>query len=232
MKNELQKISKKQISSLLDKTENNGYNGILQDLARGLRYSHIRINSNTSKTLESCSFLYALIEILNEKGIISIEELDERKKQVAERLVKKFTESGIGLMYQDPEYDKYTFDQEAYVDCLSRLPVCKAICCKFPFALSRQDVEEGIIRWNFSRPYLIAHGEDGYCVHLNRETYQCTVRDHRPVPCRGFDCNTTKRWKVWEDFENMILNLKIVEHFENRNNELLKLCEKEDRYDK
>jgi len=32
------------------------------------------------------------------------QELDERKKQVAERLVKRFVEIGMGIMYQDPEY--------------------------------------------------------------------------------------------------------------------------------
>ena len=136
---------------------NNGYDYLLQEIAKGLRYSHIRINSNTSKTLQSTSFLYALIELLNEKGLLTIEELDDRKKQVAERLVERFKESGIGLMYQDKEYDKYTFEQEAYVNCQSRLHICKAICCKFPFALSKQDVEEGIIRWDFGRPYMIAH---------------------------------------------------------------------------
>lgn len=83
---------------------------------------------------------------LNEKGILKIEELDDRKKQVAERLVKRFVDSGLGLMYQDPEFDKYTFDKEEDVDCESRLDTYKAICCKLPFALSRQDVEEGIIR--------------------------------------------------------------------------------------
>ncbi len=94
----------------------------------GLRYCHIRINANTGKNLEIASFLYALIELLNEKGILTIEDLDERKKQVAERLVQNFKESGIGLMYQDPEYDKYTFEHEAHLDCLSRLHICKAIC--------------------------------------------------------------------------------------------------------
>jgi len=67
-------------------------------------------------------------------------------------------------MYQDPEYDKYTFDKEADVDYESRLDVCKALCCKLPFALSKQDVQEEIIRWEFGRPHLIAHGDDGYCV--------------------------------------------------------------------
>lgn len=109
-------------------------------------------------------------------------------------------------MYQDAEYDKYTFDEEADVDCESRLSVCKAVCCKLPFALSKQDVEEGIIRWEFGRPYLIAHGDDGYCAHLDRKTYRCTVREHRIVPCRRFDCRDNKRWHVWFDHEKRILN--------------------------
>ncbi len=140
---------------------------IQNELSSGLLYTHTRINNNTKKTLESTSFLYALIELLEEKGLLSIEELDEKKKHVAERLVRKFTESGIRLMYQAPEYDKYTFEHEAQVECQSRLHICKADCCKLPFAISKQDVEEGIIRWEFGRPYLIAHGDDGYCVHLN-----------------------------------------------------------------
>lgn len=191
---------------------------IQNELASGLLYAHTRINDNTRKTIETASFLYALIELLNEKGLLSIEELDERKKQVAERLVRKFTESGIGLMYQDPEYDKYTFEHEARVDCHSRLHICKAICCKFPFALSRQDVEEGIIRWEFGRPYLIAHDADGYCVHLDRRTYQCPVHENRPVPCRGFDCKDNEKWKVWLDYQKKIINPELIEHI-NQGNE-------------
>ena len=190
---------------------------ISPDTSNGLRYCHTRINANTSKTLEATSFLYALIELLNEKGLLSIEELDERKKQVAERLVKKFTQSGIGLMYQDPEYDKYTFKEEACVDCQERLPICKAVCCKFPFALSKQDIEEGIVRWDFGRPYLIAHADDGYCVHLDRETFQCSVRDNRPVPCRGFDCRNNEKWKVWLDFEKKVINTELIQSIENGN---------------
>ncbi len=181
------------------------------DLASGLLYTHTRLNDNTKKILESTSFLYALIELLNEKGVITIEELDDQKKKVAERLVKRFTESGVGLMYQDPEYDKYTFKHEASIDCQSQLHICKAVCCKFPYALSRQDVEEGIIRWDFGRPYLIAHDEDGYCVHLDRETYHCTVYEHRPVPCRGFDCQNSEKWQVWLDYEKKIINPEVLE---------------------
>ncbi|MCE8425207.1 MAG: hypothetical protein J5U17_05460 [Candidatus Methanoperedens sp.] len=197
---------------------------IHKELSSGLLYTHNRINANTTKNLEAASFLYALIEILNEKGFLTIEELDERKKQVSQRLVDRFVDSGLGLMYQDPEYDKYAFDREADVDCQSRLDTCKAICCKLPFALSRQDVEEGIIRWEFGRPYLIAHGDDGYCIHMDRETYGCTVREYRTVPCRGFDCKNNEKWKIWVDYEKKIPNPELMDRIDMDNIKIYSSC--------
>lgn len=146
---------------------------------------------------------------------MTIEELDDRKKQVSERLVRSFVESGMGLMYQDPEEDKYSFEKESFVDCGSRLHACRAICCKLPFALSKQDVKEGVVSWEFARPYLIAHGDDGYCVHLDKNTFQCSVREHRPLPCRGFGCQDNERWHVWADYDKMILNPEFIEQIEN-----------------
>lgn len=176
------------------------------ELSAGLLYAHSRITFNTKKTLESSAFLYSLIEILDEKGLVSIEEIDERKKAVAERLVKKFEESRIGLLYQEPDEDKYSFDKIPDIDCQSCLKSCKAVCCKLPFALSKQDVYEGVVRWEFGRPYLIGHDEDGYCVHLNRDNYSCTAYDHRPVPCRGFSCRENEKWPVWKDFDRKVIN--------------------------
>lgn len=190
---------------------------LISELTSGFLYTHTRLNDNTKKILESTSFLYALIELLDDNNLISIKELDERKKQIAEQLVRKFAESGIGLMYQDPEYDKYNFEHQAHVDCQSRLPICKAICCKFPFALSRQDVDEGIVCWEFGRPYLISHDDDGYCVHLDRKTYRCTVHKNRPVPCRGFDCRNSDKWKVWQDYEKSIVNPELDEQIKQSN---------------
>ena len=69
-----------------------------QEVVRGFLYSHTRANDNTGKTLEAASFSYALIELLQEKGVITIEELDERKKQVGKRLVQKFAEEGMGMV--------------------------------------------------------------------------------------------------------------------------------------
>ncbi len=120
-------------------------------------------------------------------------------------------------MHQDSEYDKYTFKHVVQVDCQSRLPICKVVCCRFPFALSRQDVGEGIISWEFGRLYLIAHNADGYCVHLNRENYRCMVWEHRPVPCQGFDSKDNEKWQVWVDYGEMVVNEGLMEQIEDSN---------------
>ena len=67
------------------------------------------------------SFLYALIELLTEKGLLTVEELDERKRVVGERLAAQFKEKQMGAVLQDPEYDKYEFEDGAEIDCESRV---------------------------------------------------------------------------------------------------------------
>jgi hypothetical protein len=145
--------------------------------------------------------------LLSEKGLITIDELDERKQAVGQRLVEKFRKNGNGVMLQEPEYDKYRFEHEVEIDCNSRIKICKAACCRIPFALSKQDIREGIVHWSLGEPYLIDHGRDGYCNHFDRETLGCRIYANRPVPCRGFDCRKDQR--IWHDFENMILNSDI-----------------------
>ncbi|MBN1984440.1 MAG: YkgJ family cysteine cluster protein [Chitinivibrionales bacterium] len=178
----------------------------VKEMAKGLLFLHNQISDTTKNSILTTSFLYGLIELLSQKGIISIEELDEKKREIAQRLVERHSQNGLGLMYQDPEMDKYAFEKESVVDCGKMHHQCKAICCKIPFALSRQDVEEGIVQWDFGRPYAIAHGDDGYCVHVDRKTYKCTIHKNRPIPCRGFDCRSTERWNVWVDSENGIVD--------------------------
>ena len=154
------------------------------------------------------------------KGLVAIEEIDGRKKDVAERLVRKFEESRVGLLFQDPEEDKYSFDKIPDIDCQGCLHNCKAVCCKLPFALSKQDVYEGVVRWEFGRPYLIGHDGEGYCVHLNRENYKCTAYDHRPVPCRGFNCRENEKWPVWKDFDKRLINPEFEEHVRESNKKM------------
>lgn len=179
-----------------------------QEIAEGLLYTHARLSENTKTTLEAASFLYGLIELLNEKGLLSIDDLDKRKLEVAKRLVKKNRDKGVGILLQDPEYDKYTFKDRAEIDCDNRVHLCKAACCRLPFALSKQDIREGIVYWDLGQPYIIAQENDGYCIHLERGSCQCMVHEHRPVPCRAYDCR--KDNKIWLDFESKIINPDIL----------------------
>src|SRR4051794_3552389 len=108
-----------------------------REVAEGLLYVHARLTGTSRASLEAASFLYALIELLNEKGLLSIADLDQRKEVVAQRLVQKHAEQRVGVLMQDPELDKYTFEAEAKIDCENRVQFCKAACCRLPFALSR-----------------------------------------------------------------------------------------------
>jgi Fe-S-cluster containining protein len=179
-----------------------------QEIAEGLFYTHMRLSQNTNRALEASAFLYGLIELLSEKGLFSIEELDKRKRAMGERLTTQLKEKGLGVMLQDSEDDKYSFQSEVKIDCENRVALCHASCCRLRFALSKQDIYEGIIRWDLGKPYFIAHDKDGYCTHMERGTCRCTVRENRPIPCRGYDCHNDKR--IWLDFENRVINPNIA----------------------
>jgi Fe-S-cluster containining protein len=174
------------------------------DVAEGLMFSHSRENANTSKVLEVASFSYALIELLSERGLISLEELDERKRKVGARLVEKFAEKGMGVALTDDENDKYAYEGGVQIDCDQRLPLCRGACCRLSFALTVQDLEEGAVKWALGRPYMIRHDADGYCHHLERETKHCGIYAQRPIVCRSYDCRKDKR--IWADFENRVVS--------------------------
>ena len=184
-----------------------------QQIIGGFLFTHHRMNFNTSKALEVASFLYALIDMLKDKGLISIEELDERKKVVAERLVKKFEQKGIGAVLFKSPHDKYAYEEEVQIECDSRLHLCEAACCRFAFPLSQQDIEQRIINWDLEYPYMNARDEEGYCKHLDKKICRCTVWKHRPIPCRAFDCRKDQR--IWLDFDRKIINPKLPDLFKS-----------------
>jgi Fe-S-cluster containining protein len=89
------------------------------------------------------------------------------------------------------------------VPCAELIPLCHARCCTLSFALSTEDLDEGVIRWDYGQPYLIRQrGSDGYCVHNDPDSRGCTVHAHRPRVCRSYDCRKDAR--VWIDYEQRI----------------------------
>jgi Fe-S-cluster containining protein len=70
--------------------------------------------------------------------------------------------------------------------------------------LSTQDLDEGVIRWDYGRPYRIRkRASDGSCVHDDPASHGCTVHAQRPRICRTYDCRDDPR--IWADFDNRIL---------------------------
>lgn len=182
---------------------NNGHQIEIGEVLEGFLYSYRQLDVNTLKVFEASAHLYSLIELLVAKGIVGIEELDERKKAVEKRLREAFQEADIGVKIEDSDIDKYCSEDESKVDCEKRRHICRAACCKLSFALSWQDIQEGI-RWSLGEPFLNAKATDGLCVHLDRETRKCGIYNHRPAICRSYDCRPDTR--IWLDFEKMIIN--------------------------
>lgn len=87
--------------------------------------------------------------------------------------------------------------------CEELIPICQARCCRLRFALSTEDLDEGIVRWDYGRPYMIRQREsDGRCVHNDPDTRFCTVHAVRPRPCRVYHCKDDPR--IWTDYDKRI----------------------------
>lgn len=91
----------------------------------------------------------------------------------------------------------------ADIPCAELIPICGARCCKLTFALTTQDLDEGVIRWDYGQPYLIRQrASDGFCVHNDPDSRGCTVHEFRPRVCRSYDCRKDAR--IWADYENRV----------------------------
>ena len=71
-----------------------------------------------------------------------------RRKQASERLRREYVERGMAVAMQEFGVSKYEFQGGAEIDCENRIHLCKAACCRLPFALSKQDVQEGVVKWD------------------------------------------------------------------------------------
>jgi len=152
----------------------NGHQIETEEILEGFLYSYRQLDTNATTVYEASANIYSLIDLLVAKGIIGIEELDQRKKAVEKRIQDSFNESGIGVRVQNAKIDKYSLEAEAEIDCENRKHICHAACCTLAYALSPQDIREGI-RWSLGKPFMNARGTDGYCVHLHRDTLSCSI---------------------------------------------------------
>ena len=172
-----------------------------RQLERGALFTHSALNNLSARINESDSFLYAIIDLMVRKGILTTEEIETFVQQVRQESVEKqeTAHPDLSIRVDGEGGDDYT-----PVNCEERWPVCKAVCCKLDFALNANEIEEGHVRWDMGRPYFIRHEENGFCTHLNLKTKCCGVYGHRPGVCKKYSC--AKDTRIWKDFEKMELN--------------------------
>ncbi|MCC6627210.1 MAG: YkgJ family cysteine cluster protein [Chloroflexi bacterium] len=169
-------------------------------LGRGLRFLHVWTSRTREDAWKAMLGVHTLMELLVAKGLITPEELEAQGAATAPRVQEAFAADPLAPVLGEVE-DKYTVASPD-IDCAARFHLCRARCCTLRFALSAQDLDEGGVRWEYARPYLIAQRSDGFCTHCHPATGACGVYQHRPAPCRSYDCRTDDR--IWLNFEARI----------------------------
>jgi Fe-S-cluster containining protein len=174
-----------------------------RQLERGSLFTHSALGRSDLRARETESFLYGLIDVLIARGAIDETELAAAVDSVRVELeaAGDTPEPGVGLRVDEPEAAAAPATE---VDCEARMPVCQAVCCQLDFALSYDEVENGVLRWDMGRPYLIRHEADGLCCHNDRASGGCSVYDDRPTPCKRYSCAGDER--IWKDFDAWELN--------------------------
>lgn len=170
-----------------------------RDILWGLIHAHDRANSNTRELAGVLASVRALAKLLVQRGVLTEEEVDALRAEEMKDVENYFGEREMAVKYSEPGIDKYDFEGGPEIDCENRIPLCKASCCRLSVFLTRDDVAEGVLRWETADPYVLARARDGYCVHMNMGNCQCTVYEKRPLTCRTYDCRQDKR--IWLDFE-------------------------------
>ena len=171
------------------------------ELEEALRFLNHAATMTKLSNAEFVATLQALVETLVSRGLLPQAEFEKRKQRALDTTAHRVQEDPVVRFGE--AVDKYGLKDLPAIDCASIIPVCKARCCQLSVFCSAQDLDEGVIKWDYSKPYQIRKKEDGYCVHSETETRRCGVYDKRPAICRTYDCRTDRR--IWRDFERRIL---------------------------
>lgn len=172
-----------------------------EDLDAGLRFTHLMGDVTRREVYQTAITVFALIEELKEAGEIDPAEHATRTDKVQSKEVDRLDDHLRVVIEQ--RVDKYAITDLPDIDCEARIPLCRGRCCTLHFPLSKQDLDERVVKWDYLRPYIIRQSEsDGYCVHNDRVTKGCTVYHHRPAVCRTYTCKNDKR--IWIDFDKRI----------------------------
>ncbi len=189
MAQELQRVAESGDGAVPDRAPN---------IEAGLRFMHLAL-AHTRDQLSSLQVAHeSLVAALVANQTVQPDEVAQHEEAAVSReRQRRRKQPDVRLtVYRD----KYELDEAVTIDCIDRLPLCKARCCTLDFELAEQDLDEGVVRWDYGRPYVIEKDATGCCVH-NRE-HKCSIYGARPASCRTYDCRSDRR--IWLDFDNRI----------------------------
>jgi Fe-S-cluster containining protein len=173
-----------------------------EDLERALRRATLAIEGVRDDVMQLAAQVVALGNELARRDAAIEAAVDAETPKIADQIRVADERATTHRVLIGESEDKYRTATTG-PNCLELLPICEGRCCKLHFALSSQDLDEAVIRWDYGRPYLIKQrASDGYCVHNDPTQRGCTVYTHRPRPCREYDCRDDQR--IWKDFEARI----------------------------
>jgi len=170
------------------------------------------------------AMLAELIETLTVKGVVVPDELPGATAAAADaevRAAEHMTDAEQSLGWPNVAVRVDPTDPEPFeaVDCGARMHVCEAVCCKLKFALTSDEIEAGVVKWDIGHPYIIRQNSTGYCCHNDSTTNGCTIYAGRPSLCRRYSCKDDAR--IWTDFDNMVLNREWIDEHVGRPDAIL-----------
>lgn len=169
---------------------------------QGNLFTHTALTEQAMRINENESFLYGLIDYLIEKEMVEPDGLKQAVQATRQEQSERRENLSLGVAIH---INAETQDnQPAHVNCLERLPVCKAACCKLHFALTVEEIEAGELKWELGQPYYNRQQENGYCHKINPVDQCCAIYSSRPAVCKNYSCAKDKR--IWLDFDKQILN--------------------------
>ncbi len=197
--NKLDPALRQELEALRDEMEE-----MRDEVEKGLRFCHVLMTRNQGALGAHGNIINGLGHILASNRVVDPEAVDQARLAYEEASGRPRFRVRVA-----PDVDKYSAELETVeIDCAARLPLCKGACCTQSFVLGAQDLDEGIIRWQYGDPYVNEQGDDGRCVH-QRDDMLCTVHEQRPLFCRMYDCRKDPR--IWLDFDRKVPNPSLAE---------------------
>jgi Fe-S-cluster containining protein len=177
-----------------------------RQMERGNLFAHTMFTKQAARTNQSEALLNGLADLLVRRELITAEDLVEAVNRTGEELERAGRRAKLEVALREDPVDEPPVE---HVDCETRIPYCKAVCCRMRWPLTIEEVEHGPVRWDLGRPYFNRHDTEGYCEQIDHETYGCGVYEQRPFPCRRYSCKGDDR--IWKDFDAMVINQEWID---------------------